>query len=129
MAAESHGTTGAEQAEGESLDARLAQEEPETDERTAVADVPEDAAGRLDLPDRHTDLQGEATGDTAGLSAEEEAVRIRSDGGADEPEPADPDTRAGRTEDRTGRRGIETPESVEGATGVEDAEGEQPTES
>ncbi|MEU6969066.1 hypothetical protein AB0A71_15240 [Kitasatospora aureofaciens] len=129
VAAESHGTTGAEQAEGESLDARLAQEEPETDERTAVADVPEDAAGRLDLPDRHTDLQGEATGDTTGLSAEEEAVRIRSDGGADEPEPAAPGTRAGRPEDRTDRRGIETPESVEGATGVEDAEGEQPTES
>ncbi|MGW2374271.1 DUF5709 domain-containing protein [Kitasatospora sp. NPDC001683] len=81
VAAESHGTTGAEQAEGESLEDRLAQEEPETDERTAVAGPPEDAAGRLDLPDRHTDLQGEAPGDTAGLSAEEEAVRIRSDRG------------------------------------------------
>ncbi|MFH9347708.1 hypothetical protein [Kitasatospora sp. NPDC017646] len=129
VAAESHGTTGAEQAEGESLEARLAQEEPEIDERTAVADEPEDAAGRLDLPDRHTDLRGDAPGDTAGLSAEEEAVRIRSDGGAPEPDPTAPETDAAWAEDRTDQPGVETPESVEGTTGGEDAEGERPTES
>lgn len=125
VAAESFGTTGAEQAEGESLDARLAQEEPETDERTAVADVPEQAAGRLDPPDPHSDLRADAPGDTAGLSAEEEAVRIRSDGGA-EPEDtgAAPDRRAaGRPDEEPG---IEAPESIEGATGDEDAEGDRP---
>ncbi|MFG3227171.1 hypothetical protein ACGF07_20600 [Kitasatospora sp. NPDC048194] len=133
VAAESFGTTGAEQAEGESLDARLAQEEPETDERTAVAGVPEDAAGRLDLPDPHGDLRGEATGDTAGLSAEEEAVRIRSDGGESGAGLEEP-------EDLRDIPGIEAPESVEGRTGGagaaggsagdgtdgEDAEGDRP---
>ncbi|MFJ6378674.1 hypothetical protein ACIQI7_01515 [Kitasatospora sp. NPDC092039] len=121
VAAESFGTTGAEQAEGESLDARLAQEEPETDERTAVAGEPEQAAGRLDPPDPHSDLRADATGDTAGLSAEEEAVRIRSDGGA---EPGA--TGAGPYRRPDEEPGIEAPESVEGVTGDEDAEGDRP---
>ena len=77
VAAESFGTTGAEQAQGESLADRLAQEEPEVDERTAVAGPPDEAAGRLTLTDPHSDFRADAPGDDAGLSAEEEAVRIR----------------------------------------------------
>ncbi|MFI2608360.1 hypothetical protein [Kitasatospora sp. NPDC018619] len=125
VAAESYGTTGAEQAEGESLDARLAQEEPETDERTAAAGPPEQAAGRLDPPDPHSDLRAGAPGDDAGLSAEEEAVRIRSDGGAD-PGGAGTDPDGRRTRQPDEEPGIEAPESVEGATGDEDAEGDRP---
>ncbi|MFJ8622238.1 hypothetical protein ACIRD3_05265 [Kitasatospora sp. NPDC093550] len=118
VAAESFGTTGAEQSEGESLDARLAQEEPEQDERTSVAEPSEQAAGRLDPPDPHSDLRADAPGDTAGLSAEEEAVRIRSDGGPSEPE--------GPGGDRGDQPGIETPESAEEQAPEGDAEGDRP---
>ncbi|GAA1392640.1 hypothetical protein GCM10009639_24630 [Kitasatospora putterlickiae] len=128
VAVESFGTTGAEQAAGESLDARLAQEEPEADE---VAGSPEPAAGRLDPLDPHSDLRAAAVpDDTAGLSAEEESVRIRRD----DAEREDTDqghadregTAPGGAEDRTEWPGIETPEEVEGATGREDAEGDVP---
>ncbi|MGW4890962.1 DUF5709 domain-containing protein [Kitasatospora sp. NPDC004240] len=87
-AAESFGTTGAEQAAGESLADRLAQEEPEPDPLKAVSGPPEEAAGRIALTDPHADLHAEAPGDDAGLSAEEEAVRVRYEDGeppADEP--------------------------------------------
>ncbi|MER7705730.1 hypothetical protein ABTX81_22910 [Kitasatospora sp. NPDC097605] len=117
VAAESFGTTGAEQAAGESLDARLAQEEPEADQ---LAGSPEPAAGRLDPLDPRSDLRAAAPGDTAGLSAEEESVRIRRIG-------TEGDETAGRgAEDRTEWPGIETPEEVEGAEGPEDAEGDVP---
>ncbi|MFE2110239.1 hypothetical protein ACFXAF_30855 [Kitasatospora sp. NPDC059463] len=118
VAVEAFGTTGAEQAEGESLDARLAQEEPEPDE---AAGTPEPAAGRLDLLDPHSDLRAAAPQDTAGLSAEEESVRIRRDeaGGEDA-------KRTDGAEDRTEWPGVETPEEVEGATGAQDAEGDVP---
>ncbi|MFD0277621.1 hypothetical protein ACFVHB_27440 [Kitasatospora sp. NPDC127111] len=86
MAVESFGTTGAEQARGEALDDRLAQEEPEVDEETAVAGPPEEAAGRLVLTDPRSDFRGDAPGDEAGLSAEEEAVRIRHEDDAGSPE-------------------------------------------
>lgn len=77
VAAESFGTTGAEQAQGESLDYRLAQEEPEEDERTVTAGPPEEAAGQLILTDPHSDLTAEVTQDDTALSAEEEAVHIK----------------------------------------------------
>ncbi|MFF7457045.1 hypothetical protein [Kitasatospora sp. NPDC008115] len=117
VAAESFGTTAAEQAAGESLDARLAQEEPEADE---AAGPPEPAAGRLDLTDPHSDLRAAAPDDTSGLSAEEESVRIRRDDTEDDGE------RGGGFEDRTERPGVETPEEVEGTTGPQDAEGDVP---
>ncbi|MFF8772610.1 hypothetical protein [Kitasatospora sp. NPDC015120] len=128
VAVEAFGTTGAEQAEGESLDARLAQEEPEPDE---VAGTPEPAAGRLDLLDPHSDLRAAAPQDTAGLSAEEESVRIRQDEAEREGTERAGDERAGDerahgAEDRTEWPGVETPEEVEGATGPQDAEGDVP---
>ncbi|WP_280696977.1 hypothetical protein [Kitasatospora sp. GP82] len=78
VAAESFGTTGAEQAAGQSLDARLAQEEPDI-EAVGAEDSPEPPAGSLVEDDPHCDLTGEATGDEVGLSAEERAMHIRAD--------------------------------------------------
>ena len=102
--AQKFGTTPAEQAEGESLDQRLAQEEPEPDpydlpSEDAVVDgdldsgeVGDERAGRLvDLDqgigeDTEKDLVGEDVGiDDASASAEEAAVHIV-------PEDAEPGT-------------------------------------
>ncbi|WP_063752922.1 hypothetical protein [Streptomyces sp. NRRL S-350] len=118
VAAESFGTTGAEQAQGESLDARLAQEEPEPDPRTVVSGPPEEAAGRLDQTGRSSDLRTSATGDTAGLSAEEESVRIRRDTETD-PDP-------GAAEDAIDGPGVGTPADDGAPGGPEDAEGDVP---
>ncbi len=126
VAAEAFGTTGAEQAAGESLDARLAQEEPEDDGTARAPGSPEPAAGRLHLVDPHSDLRAAATpDDTAGLSAEEESVRIRRETAEPDADPAAPGG-SGAAEDRTAWPGIETPEEVEGAAGGADAEGEVP---
>lgn len=93
-AAQGYGNTPLEEAEGESLDQRLAQEEPEPDpyEAAAEAEAAEDLddgevgterAGRLVDPDqglgpdREKDLVGDDVGiDGAGASAEEAAMHI-----------------------------------------------------
>ena len=96
--AQKFGTTAAEQAEGESLDQRLAQEEPEPDpydlpREDAIVDgdldsgeVGDERAGRLVDPDQGTaedtekDLVGEDVGiDDASASAEEAAVHVVPD--------------------------------------------------
>ncbi|MEU5271383.1 hypothetical protein AB0G77_23115 [Streptomyces hygroscopicus] len=73
-------TTSAETRERESLDERLADEEPDTGEPVGTEAEP---AGLLyDEPDpelpREQDVYSQE-GSTSGLSAEEEAVRIKSD--------------------------------------------------
>jgi len=87
-AAEKFGNTAQEQAEGETLDQRLAQEEPEDDEvvQPEVLDdgeVGDERAGRLVDPDQgigedaESELLGEDVGiDGAGAGAEEAAVHI-----------------------------------------------------
>lgn len=88
--------TPAEMREGESLDERLAEEEPDTgsvppgeedpatgDSPASDAAVPETGTGRLldereSAPFRDQDVFGEGVG-TEGLSAEEEAVRTRDE--------------------------------------------------
>jgi hypothetical protein len=84
VAAESFGTTTAEQQQGESLEYKLAQEEPEA---AGAGTVSDEAAGRLVEPDEgaradtEKDMVGTAVGeDGGGLSAEEEAVRIDPEG-------------------------------------------------
>lgn len=77
-AAGAWGTTAAEQSQGESLDARLAQEEPEaTGQQAGERDVPanlyrptDEHAGRLVAPD-------------AGLGADTEPTEVATDVGAD----------------------------------------------
>ncbi len=89
--AEKYGTTAAEQAEGETLEQRLEQEEPEVEDdwdEDVVDDgeVGDQRAGRLVDPnqgigaDVDRDLIGNDVGiDGAGASAEEAAVHIVSD--------------------------------------------------
>ncbi len=89
--AEKYGTTAAEQAEGETLEQRLEQEEPEVEDdwdEDVVDDgeVGSDRAGRLVDPnqgigpDIDSDLIGDDVGiDGAGASAEEAAVHIVPD--------------------------------------------------
>lgn len=81
-AAMAHGTTANEAREGESLDERLAEEEPEPDPAVPPG-PPEERAGLLyDEPDpdraREQDVYSQE-GTTHGLSAEEDAVRIRDE--------------------------------------------------
>lgn len=86
-AATRYGTTAAEQERGESLDQRLAQEEPDidpdtpTDDRAGAAASPR--AGRLVAPDEgaHSDEEPDAVAQDVGLagsaaSAEEAAMHI-----------------------------------------------------
>ncbi|GGK75168.1 DUF5709 domain-containing protein [Streptomyces flaveus] len=88
--AEERDTTVNEVIERETLDERLADEEPEVDAE-GEAGLPEEPAGLLydepdpDLP-RNQDVYAQE-GATRGLSAEEDAVRIRDeeDFGEDEP--------------------------------------------
>ncbi len=77
VAAESYGVTGEEQARGESLDAKLSAEQP--DVGPGAPGEPDEPAGQIALTDPRTDLRGEETGPGPGLSAEEEAIRIRSE--------------------------------------------------
>ncbi|MEW2457685.1 DUF5709 domain-containing protein [Streptomyces albus] len=76
--------TPAEMREGESLDQRLAEEEPEVSEREAVSGPPDDASGRLRndpeaTPPRRQDVYGREGGGGGGLSAEEDALRTRDE--------------------------------------------------
>ena len=86
-AAEDHGTTATEQREGESLGERLAEEEPEGGD-----EADREQAGRLhddDPVDTEKDLVAdEAEADTAGLTAEEAAVRVEdaAPGAVDSPD-------------------------------------------
>jgi hypothetical protein len=81
FASESFGTTAAEQEEGEPLDQRLAEEQPErpiTDVELAIADV--------DAPDDEPELVAEATYERDTFVAPEEAamtVRDRAPGAVD----------------------------------------------
>ncbi|GAA2612646.1 DUF5709 domain-containing protein [Streptomyces axinellae] len=66
--------------EGESLDERLAEEEPEETVADAVSGPPEEGAGRLHedvepMPPRRQDVYAREAGAGGGLSAEEEAIR------------------------------------------------------
>lgn len=102
-AAEGYGNTPWEEAHGESLDQRVAQEEPEPDpyveaEQADVAELDRDdpevgdaRAGRLVAPDEglgedtEKDLLGDDVGiDGAGASAEEAAVHVIPDEAADD---------------------------------------------
>jgi hypothetical protein len=94
-AATRYGTTELEQLQGESLDQRIAQEEPDIDPYSESAESSEDVtergsadprAGRLVQPDEgaHSDLESEAIARDAGTagyaaSAEEAAVHIVDD--------------------------------------------------
>ena len=87
VAAEDLGTTAREESVGESLADRSAREHLET-ELDDYLEEQDPVAGRLVQPDRGTadyddtaEEVGEATGDLAGLSAEEAAVRIEEDPG------------------------------------------------
>ncbi|WP_326689749.1 hypothetical protein OIE63_23050 [Streptomyces sp. NBC_01795] len=76
--------TPAELHEGESLEERLAEEEPEETVAEAVSGTPSEPAGRLHedvepMPPRRQDVYGRQTG-TGGLSAEEEAIRNVGEG-------------------------------------------------
>ncbi|SER95107.1 DUF5709 domain-containing protein [Streptomyces qinglanensis] len=72
--------TPAEMRAGESLDERLAEEEPEESERKVVSGLPDALAGalRADLetaPPRRQDVYGREAGESEGLSPEERALR------------------------------------------------------
>jgi hypothetical protein len=72
--------TPAEMREGESLDERLAEEQPEESERDAVSGPPDEPAGALladpeFTPPRRQDVYGEEADESAGLSPEEQALR------------------------------------------------------
>jgi hypothetical protein len=78
-----YGTTDLEQAEGESLDQRLAEEEPDVFESDAPFDVPDPRAGRLVAPDEgaHPDEEADEIATDVGpagyaSSAEEAAVHV-----------------------------------------------------
>jgi len=89
--AEGYGNTPYEEETGESLDQRLAQEEPEPDPYAEAADESEDVGGEVGNrragrlvdedeglgPDEESELIGEDVGiDGAGASAEEAAVHV-----------------------------------------------------
>jgi uncharacterized protein DUF5709 len=89
--AEGYGNTPLEEELGETLDQRLAQEEPEPDPYEAAANETEDVGGEVGTeragrlvdenagigPDEEKDLVGEDVGiDGAGASAEEAAVHV-----------------------------------------------------
>jgi len=92
-AAETFGSTADEQLEGETLDQRIAQEEPDIDPYAEVdeevvddGEVGDERAGRLVDPDEGSgedeekDLVGDDVGiDGAGASAEEAAVHVVAD--------------------------------------------------
>ncbi|MEW2218443.1 DUF5709 domain-containing protein [Streptomyces sp. NPDC006990] len=72
--------TPSEMRAGESLDERLAEEEPEESERKVVSGLPDALAGalRADLeaaPPRRQDVYGREAGENEGLSPEERALR------------------------------------------------------
>jgi hypothetical protein len=71
---------------GESLDQRIAREEPELSWNDVVAADDDPVAGRLVQPDQGmvdfdatAEEVGDVVPDTVGLSAEEQAVRIETD--------------------------------------------------
>jgi ribosomal protein L12E/L44/L45/RPP1/RPP2 len=80
--AQTRGATPAEEAAGESLEERLAQEEPEPDPRLAGpepvgGEVGTERAGRLTDRDADSAMEAEDVGiDGAGASAEEAAVHV-----------------------------------------------------
>ncbi|WP_431782633.1 DUF5709 domain-containing protein [Streptomyces chumphonensis] len=106
VAAEKHGTTVAEQREGESLDDRLAQEVPDVG-ADGAAGPPDPEAGRLDdasLPGRPSGDHvvgrvGDEATPAAGLSAEESAVHVEPLDESDAP-PPDPEENPADGQDR-----------------------------
>jgi hypothetical protein len=85
-AAASFGTTAAEQREGESLDDRVAEEQPDEEpaERPQAGRLVEEDRGLIDTEKDEVGL--EATEDTEGLTAEEAAMRVEPEapGGTEE---------------------------------------------
>jgi Family of unknown function (DUF5709) len=80
------GTTADEQREGESLDERLAEEEPDVDEADWSDSEPDQRAGRLVAPDEgaHPDDEEDAIASDVGRagyasSAEEAAMHVEDD--------------------------------------------------
>jgi hypothetical protein len=82
------GVTAREQRDGEPIDERLVEEEPDEEdlERRQAGRLIEEHDGVED--DQKDEVAEEASGDTQGLTAEEAAVRIDPDarGGSDRPE-------------------------------------------
>ena len=79
--AESFGTTAEEQARGESLDQRLAEERPEREPRDVEIEIED-----VDAPDDEPQMVGEAVIDRDRLVAPEDAamsIRDRAPGGVD----------------------------------------------
>ena len=82
LAAEKHGTTHAETAEGQTLDDRLAEEEPDIAQPDPESFDPGTQAGRLVEPDQGagTDTEKDAVAaERGGRSAEEAAVRVEEE--------------------------------------------------
>jgi hypothetical protein len=82
-AAESWGTTFSEQVEGEPLEQKLDEEEPEPDPRTVAAGPPAPEAGQLSddpLPERPANQDVFSSGSPVeGAAAEESAVHVSED--------------------------------------------------
>lgn len=82
-AAESWGTTFAEQVEGEPLEEKLDEEQPEVDPRTAAAGPPAPESGQLSddpLPERPANQDSFSTASPVeGPTAEESAVHVSED--------------------------------------------------
>jgi hypothetical protein len=87
QAVDEPGTTAEEHREGESLDKRLEEEEPdlEVEEREGAGLLVEEGRG---LTDTEKDEVAEAADAAEGLTAEEDAVRVEDEapGGTDEPD-------------------------------------------
>jgi len=94
-----YGTTAAEQFEGESLDQRLAEEEPDIDADTDPGEAETPRAGRLVAPDEgaHDDVDDEEFAFDVGkagsaASAEEAAMHVVDEGEVNEQDTNEQDT-------------------------------------
>jgi len=101
-----YGNTAAEQAEGESLDQRLAQEVPDVTEDDVTAEEPAPRAGRLVAPDEgaHEDTEPDEVAYDAGkagsaATAEEAAMHVVDEGELNEQDTNEEDLSGGRVDD------------------------------
>jgi hypothetical protein len=79
LGAEEFGTTAGEEAIGESLDQRVAREEPDVSWHDVAGADDRALAGRLVQPDNTSQGVADAVPDGVALSAEEAAMRIETD--------------------------------------------------